>query len=179
MITRGLPVLVVLAATACEQQHPIAPAQPTLTPSPEGSQWRTIGGAARVAAEPAEAFPELEAAMAEARSTAGDARQRWAQDPEPAMARTRWAVKWAAPTVDGGVEHVWVRPTSWSRHRIEGWLANSPHGMLACGRGEGDLVSFAAEELSDWVHFAAGANADPIEGGFTIPVLESRYGQPR
>ena len=178
MITRCLLVVVVLTTTACEQQDPIAPA-PALTTSPEGSRWRSIGGSARVAAAPAEAFPELAAAMSRARSTAGEARERWALDPEPVMARTRWAIKWAAPTVDGGVEHVWVRPTSWSRHRIEGWLANSPHGMLACGRGEGDLVSFAAEELSDWVHFAAGANADPIGGGFTIPVLESRYGQPR
>jgi len=178
MITRCLLVAIVLTTTACEPQDPIAHARPPLTTSPEGSRWRSIGGSARVAAAPAEAFPELAAAMSRARSTADEALERWALDPEPAMARNRWAVKWAAPTVDGGVEHVWVRPTSWSRHRIEGWLANSPQGTLACGRGEGELVSFAAEELSDWVHFAAGANADPIEGGFTIPVLATRYGHP-
>ncbi len=178
MIIRCLLVALVLSSTGCERPDAIAPARPPLTPAPEASRWRSIGGSARVAAAPAEEFPELAAAMSRARSTAGEARQRWALDPEPAMARTRWAVKWAAPTAGGGVEHVWVRPTSWSRHRIEGWLANSPQAALACGRGQGELVSFAAEELSDWVHFGAGANADPIEGGFTQPMLETRYGHP-
>ena len=176
MITRGLLVVVLLSTTSCEQQEAVAPAAPPLTPSPEESRWRAIEGSARIAAAPAEAFPELAAAISRARSTAADARRRWAL--EQAVARTRWAVKWAAPTVDGGVEHVWVRPTSWSRFRIEGWLTNSPQGTLACGRGQGQLVSFAAEELSDWVHYGAGANADPVEGGFTGPVLETRYGQP-
>ena len=178
MSIRRLLVAVVLATTACEQQDPIAPVRSSLAGSPKDSPWHSIGGSAMVAAAPAEAFPELAAAIEQARSTAGEARLRWAQDPVPAGARTRWAVKWAAPTVDGGVEYLWVRPTSWSRHRIEGWLVNSPHGTLACGRGEGALVSFAAEELSDWVHYGAGTNGSPIEVGFTIPVLETRYGQP-
>ena len=178
MTIRWLLVAVVLATSACEQQDAIAPTRPRLTPSPESSPWRAIGGSARVAVASAEPFPELADAITQARSTADDARRRWALEPEPAIARTRWAVKWAAPTVGGGVEHVWVRPTTWSRHRIEGWLANSPQARLACGRDEGELVSFAAEELSDWVHFSGGTDADPIEGGFTIPVLEARYGRP-
>ena len=148
MILRRLLIAVALTAAACEQRDPIGPARPPLTPSPEGSRWHSVGGSARVAAAPAEAFPELAAAISQARSTAGEARRRWAL--EPAVDRSsRWAVKWAARTVDGGTEHVWVRPTSWSRHRIEGWLANSPQGTLECGRGEGEPVSFAAEELSD------------------------------
>ncbi len=178
MTSRLLLAAIVLTTTACKQQDPIAPAGPPATGSPKGSRWHSIGGSAMVAAAPAEAFPELAAAMEQARSTAGEARQRWALDPKPAVDGTRWAVKWAAPTVGGGVEHLWVRPTSWSRHRIEGWLVNAPRGTLACGRGEGALVSFAAEELSDWVHYGTGTNGSPIEGGFTIPVLETRYGQP-
>jgi len=178
MFIRRLLVVVVLSTSGCEQQDPIAPVRPPLTGSPKDSRWHSKGGSAMVAAAPAEAFPELAAAMKQARSTAGEARQRWALDPEPAMARTSWAVKWAAPTVDGGVEYLWVRPTSWSRHRIEGWLVNSPHGTLESGRGEGALVSFPAEELSDWVHYGTGSTGSPIEGGFTIPVLETRYGQP-
>lgn len=176
MIRFGLGVAVVLAMAACEEQPAIAPGKPPLTPTPDGSAWRSVGGSDSIAIPTADADPELAAAIAQARSTAGEAQRRWAAEPE--AARNGWAVKWAAPTAEGGVEHVWVRPTGWSRHRIEGWLANPPQVVLRCGRVQGELVSFPAEELSDWARFARGTPGDPIEGGFTIRVLETRFGRP-
>ena len=173
---RCLLLVLAVAAGGCEEQPAIAPAEPPLTSAPDGSAWRTAGGSERVAAPPIGTDPELSAAFEEARSTAAQARGKWASGSE--AARTGWAIKWAAPTAQGGVEHIWVRPTSWTRHRIEGWLANAPQTDLTCGRGQGDLVSFPAEELSDWARFTEASPEQPVEGGFTIRVLEARYGHP-
>ncbi len=168
-------VAVPVVAAACEEHNAVPAGRPAAAPGPDGSAWRIIDGSAATAA--AAADPELAAAIARARSTAGDARQRWATD-SAADRRSRWAVKWAAPTTEGGVEHVWIRPTSWSHHRIEGWLASPPQSPLACGRIAGELVSFPAEELSDWVHFTDGTIEGPRQGGFTIELLQRRHGQP-
>jgi len=175
MMPRCLLVAVVVAAAGCEERPAITPAEPPLSSTPDGSAWRSIDGSERVAAPP-DNDPELAEAIGLARSTAAAARRKWAS--EPVEGRTNWAVKWAAPTSDGGVEHVWVRPTSWTRHRIEGWLASPPQSPLAGGRVPGDLVSFPAEALSDWARFSEGSWEHPVEGGFSIRVLEARYGRP-
>lgn len=112
----------------------------------------------------------LSAAIDKARATADETRGRWvAATPEQ---RSRWAVKWAAPTADGGVEHVWVRPVNWSAYRIEGVLDSPPQSPLACGKTTGELVGFPIEELSDWIYAADGDFAGRREGGFTIEALE-------
>jgi uncharacterized protein YegJ (DUF2314 family) len=174
MISRCLLVLALLTAAGCDQRPAIAPAEPPLSSTPDGSAWRSLDGSERVATPPMD--PDLAAAIREARSTADVAMAKWASGSR--QARTRWAVKWAAPTSDGGVEHVWVQPTSWTVHRIEGWLASPPQSPLACGRVQGELVSFPAEALSDWARFSAGSREHPAEGGFSIRVLEARYGRP-
>jgi len=169
----GILVLVLVVLAACEQ-HDGVPARPAAAPGPDGSAWRMVDGSATTAAGAADA--ELATAIARARSTADDARRRWSA--EPAADRAGWAVKWAAPTTEGQVEHVWIRPTAWSRHRIEGWLASPPQSPLACGRVVGELVSFPAEELSDWVQFTDGPVEGPRQGGFTIELFEQRHGSP-
>lgn len=177
MIRLGLVAVIAAAAAAgCDEQPAIAPAEPPLSPAPEGSAWRRGGGSEMVATPPPADDPQLAAAIAQARSTAGQARERWAQEPE--QARRSWAVNWAAPTADGGVEYVWVRPTGWSQYRIEGWLANPPQAVLACGRVQGELVSFPADELADWARFDDDDPERPVEGGFTIRLLDDRYGTP-
>ncbi|MHC4652366.1 MAG: hypothetical protein ACYTES_16105, partial [Planctomycetota bacterium] len=113
-----------LAATACERHDP----PPALEPPPAAtadasSAWRTQDGSSRIAVAAEADDPQLAEAINRARTTADQARQRWRADPARDDA---WAVKWAAPTVGGGVEHVWVRPLSWSRFRIEGRLASPP-----------------------------------------------------
>ena len=122
-------VAVTVVLAACEQHNGVPAAGPAAAPGPDGSAWRTIDGSATAAAGAADT--ELASAIARARSTAQDARQRWATD--PAANRAGWAVKWAAPTTEGGVEHVWIRPTAWSRHRIEGWLASPPQKGTEAG----------------------------------------------
>jgi uncharacterized protein YegJ (DUF2314 family) len=119
--------------------------------------------------------PNLAEAVGRAQASAEEARRRWRADP---AGGDDWAVKWAAPTVGGGVEHVWIRPVTWSRFRIEGWLVSHPQAKLLCGRKAGELVSFPAEELSDWVHLADGTMDGRREGGFTIDLLEHRHGRP-
>lgn len=170
-------VAVLLAAMAgCDEQPAIAPAEMPLSPAPDGPAWRRGNGSEMVATPPPDADPQLAAAITQARSTADQARRKWAST--PAQARGSWAVNWAAPTVDGGVEYVWVRPTGWSQYRIEGWLANPPQAALACGRVQGELVSFPADELSDWARFAEDDPDHPVEGGFTIRLLDGRFGKP-
>jgi uncharacterized protein YegJ (DUF2314 family) len=166
----------VLAAAACERQEPPSALEPPpATTADAGSAWRTLDESARIAAAAEADDPELAEAIDRARSTAAQARQRWRAD----SARTgAWAVKWAAPTVGGGVEQVWVRPVSWSRFRIEGRLASPPQAELQCGRQAGELVSFPAEELSDWLHLLDGTVDGRREGGFTIDLLEERHGPP-
>lgn len=177
MIHRSLLVAAILTAIGCEERPAIAPAEPPLSATPDGSAWRSLDGSERVAAPAVDTDPDLAAAIGQAQSTAAGARARWASGSR--QARANWAVKWAAPTSDGGVEHVWVQPTSWTVHRIEGWLASPPQSPLACGRVQGELVSFPAEALSDWARFSAGSWEHPAEGGFSIRVLEARYGRPQ
>lgn len=141
------------------------------------SPWQTADGSAQVAVPNEADDPQLAEAIAEARRTVDQARQRWLSSTE--QERLRWTVKWAAPTVNGGVEHLWVKPIlHWSPFRIEGRLANPPQAELASGRGLGETVSFPVEELSDWAYLLQGRIDGEHEGGFTVELLEQRYGQP-
>jgi uncharacterized protein YegJ (DUF2314 family) len=166
----------VLAAAACEKQEPPPPLEPPAATAVDASSaWRTLDGSAGTAVAVEADDPKLAEAIERARASAEQARRRWGADP---AGGGTWAVKWAAPTVGGGVEHVWVRPVSWSRFRIEGRLASPPQAELLCGRKAGELVSFPADELSDWLHLADGTADGRREGGFTIDLLEQRHGRP-
>ncbi len=166
----------ILLAAACERQDPPPTLEPPpATPADAGSAWRIQDGSARIAVAAEAADPQLAEAIERARATAEQARQRWRAGPGEGGS---WAIKWAAPTVGGGVEHVWVRPVSWSRFRIEGRLASPPQAELVCGRKAGELVSFPAEELSDWLHLLDGTIDGRRDGGFTIDLLEQRHGPP-
>jgi uncharacterized protein YegJ (DUF2314 family) len=155
------------------------------------SPWRTSENEPVVAVDDQATQRELDAAIAEARATAESARARWQQ--AGAEERRRWAVKWAAPIDNASelgtanqVEHVWVQPLSWSAFRIEGILISEPLATITAGKNRGDLVSFPIEELSDWALFneetVEGSvlkdGNDSFEGGFTLKVLERRYGAP-
>jgi uncharacterized protein YegJ (DUF2314 family) len=166
----------VLAAASCERGEPTGSPQPPASPVPgAGGAWRMLDGPGEAAVAAAADDPQMEAAIERARATVEKARLQWQADPG---GRDAWAVKWAAPTVGGGVEHVWVRPLSWTRFRIEGRLASQPQTPLICGRVAGELVGFPAEQLSDWLHLLGGTVDGPREGGFTIDVLEQQHGAP-
>jgi len=175
---RMLAVCALWLIAGCEQSTPDPPAPATVREgaSEPTSQWREAGRATVVALPEGEEDAELAAAIAEARQTAEEARLRWQMAP-PAE-HDHWAIKWTAPTADGRVEHVWVRPESWSKFRIEGRLLSVPVADLECGAAAGDLVSFPIEALSDWVYLPDGDFHGQREGGFTVRLLEQRYGVP-
>jgi uncharacterized protein YegJ (DUF2314 family) len=151
-------------------------AAPPAAHAPEAtSPWKSLSSSTQVGVIDESADAELQAAMARARETAGDARARWAAaDPD---ARARWSIKWAAPTEDGHREHVWVTPLVWGPHRIEGVLTSTPTRLLLGAYTEGDYVGFSSGELSDWLYDPGSASASR-EGGFTVQVLERRFGRP-
>lgn len=153
------------------------PAQPQEQPKP--SPWQITDGAARIALASEIDDYELADAIAQAQASADEARKRWQSATN--QQRNQWAIKWAAPTVDGNIEHVWVKPIlAWSKFRIEGRLANQPLAELACDKTLGQSVSFPIEELSDWLFLAESADEEESlrEGGFTIKLLQQRYGDP-
>ena len=153
------------------------PVQPVDQPKP--SPWQITDGAARIAVASEADDRELTEAIAEAQTTAEEARKRWQSATNEQ--RNQWAIKWAAPTAEGNVEYVWIKPIqAWSIFRIEGKLANQPTTELACDKTLGQSVSFPIEELSDWVQLIAGIDDVEAtrEGGFTMKLLQQRYGEP-
>ncbi len=143
------------------------------------SPWQIIDGSAQIALANETEDAELADAIAKAQASADEARKHWQSATNDE--RYQWAIKWAAPTIDGEVEHIWIKPiTNWSKFRIEGKLANQPLAELACDKTLGQAVSFPIEELSDWVQIISGTNDDEAlqKGGFTIKLLEQRFGEP-
>ena len=168
--------IVLALPVACEDPGPGParnPPPPPARAARTASPWQPSDGSQLLAVPPASADPvlaaELSRAISQARATAGDARKRWLDRPDD-----RWAIKWAAATEAGGVEHVWVEPMRWSLFRIEGRLVSPPREPLACGRTLQEFVSFPTEELSDWIVTTETRR----EGGYTIKVLEDHFGQP-
>lgn len=113
---------------------------------------------------------DLAQATLDAQRTAEEARVQW--EGSTAEQRPRWWVKWAAPTVGGGVEHVWLHPDKWTMFRIEGRLTSTPTRALECGRTLGERVSFSVDEMSDWL-FVVNEGPPPVHrGGYTIAALD-------
>lgn len=110
----------------------------------------------------------MDEAIERAHMTALEAARKWRHSPD----REHWYVIWAARTVGGGVEHVWVRPVTWNEHRIEGTLLSEPQRDLEAGRHGGEIVAFPADELSDWIHLVEGTFDGAREGGFTLEVID-------
>jgi uncharacterized protein YegJ (DUF2314 family) len=141
------------------------------------SPWQGVGEGAVVAVD-REQQAALDKATEEARRTMESARARWQGADE--TERLHWAVKWAAETESGGVEYVWVRPAHWSAFRVEGVLLNQPATPLTCGRKLGESVSFAIEELADWMYEARDKDTGmPVRlGGYTVDALGKEFGPP-
>ena len=180
----ALAALVVCGWGGCESRRPSdadepGGERPPQTTAPRHNDWRMIDGSPQVALPAGDDDEALAAAIARARETAQQARLRWLDTP-PEEKQT-WAIRWAAPTADGGIEYLWVEPINWSHHRIEGRLANPPQRELACGKGLDQLVSFPIEQLADWIDMAEGDGDlpppdDTLQGGFTVRLLADRYG---
>lgn len=178
----ALSALIICGPSGCESRSLSDSDQPAARREPEANapprnDWRMIDDSPQVALPTDFDDEALAAAIARAQETAGQARRRWLQTP-PAR-RQGWSVRWAAPTAEGGIEFLWVEPVNWSRHRLEGRLANPPQRELACGKGFDQLVSFPIEQLADWICMADADFSEPDDarsGGFTVRLLEDRYG---
>jgi uncharacterized protein YegJ (DUF2314 family) len=166
----------VLVSAGCEKPNPTGADSGDRQTSPNTQPtWVTELEGEPVIAADLSNDPDMKEAIAEARRTAESARKEWRDT--PVADRPRWAVKWAAKTRDGSLEYVWVRPMHWSPFRIEGRLLSRPRHELIEAVDFGDLVAFPVEELVDWVKQPAEPGA-PRKGGFTIDVLEQRFGSP-
>ena len=158
----------------CEPLEESETSDPVSVSQEKPSQWKLLENATVVSLPDDTIDSELEEAMAEARNTAFGQSETW-RNTRPEL-QDRWAIKWAAPTAEDRVEYVWVRPVSWTRHRIEKILANSPQNELACAKTLGEPVSFPAAQLADWLHFQTENFEGPYEGGFTVSILNERFG---
>ena len=172
----ALIILAGLMTPGCEpgdQQTDADHPQPA-DPSPDAvSAYRLIDGS-RVALMPQMTDDaQLAAAIDLARATLGDAMHRWQGEPDAQQARAQWAIKWAAATINGGHEHLWIRPTGWTEHRIEGVLLSKPTAELLMARTAGEVVSFPPDDVTDWVHVSSDSDK-PLEGGYTLALIESR-----
>lgn len=184
MLRAALPWLLVGLLAACEHAPPDR-ATPTTSPeTPVRSPvlWKHLNEATVVAVNDQSIENALVEATRQAQQSLEDARKRWAVA-KPAE-RSLWAVKWAAPLrIDPDsrsprtIEYVWVQPVNWSPFRIEGVLLSTPTSPLDCGRSRGEIVGFPIDELTDWMHVASEAPDAAFEGGFSVKVLEARYGR--
>ena len=163
----------------CEQSEPaLPPDQPPLEAPAAAPQtaWRNVNDSLQVAVEVAGDEEQLVKAIAQAKSTLEQARQRWQRSGE--IERRKFAVKWRAETDSGGLEHLWVRPVTWSAFRIEGSLLSPPTTTLLSGKVAGDFVSFPIEDVSDWVYLYSGDPDGRRDGGYTLDVISRQFGQP-
>ncbi len=168
--------LVVTVGCEDTSTSPSEATQAVTIPAPPPSRWEEINGEAVVALTIGEDDPELQEAIEQARASAEDARIRWERT--PLEMRHHWAIKWAAETEDNRVEFVWIIPDHWSPYRIEGTLASAPVTQLACGKTQNERVGFPSEELADWIYLIDGITTGPHDGGFTVTLLENRFGPP-
>jgi len=120
---------------------------------------------------------DLETVIAEAQATAASARERF-NEADP-VERLSYIVLWNAPTGEGSLELVWVRPVRWSQFRIEGVLLSEPRQPLHSGRAAGELVSFPVDDLADWAILDVKRPGHTIEGAATLHAIEQRIGARR
>lgn len=108
--------------------------------------------------------PEMNAAMARARSSVGTFIDRL-----PALQASGANVSIKFPlTENGETEHVWVGDPRIEGGRFTGYLASVPVNLPSWSHG--DRVSVPIENISDWMALTDGT----LYGGFTIHVVRDR-----
>jgi uncharacterized protein YegJ (DUF2314 family) len=107
--------------------------------------------------------PEMIAAIQTARNTFGFFESNW-----ESMESDAYSVKFALPTHDGQLEHIWFTPTSVQGDQITGVCANDPEKIP--GLKIGDTRTVTRDDLSDWMIVVG----NKCFGGYTIRVLAER-----
>ena len=107
--------------------------------------------------------PEMVAAIKDAKGTLGFFEKNW-----KTMKSDGYSLKFALPTTEGGLEHIWFSPTKIQDDKIVGVCANEP-GKIA-GLKLGDTRTVSRNDISDWM-IVVGTQC---YGGYTIRVLAKR-----
>lgn len=108
---------------------------------------------------------EIHAAIQQARDSVGEFMARVSR---PGPDDRDFAVKAPFAIAGGGNEHIWITDVSVRDGRLHGKVGNVPVGAVSVRLG--DMVSFAKEEISDWMY----VSGDLVVGSYTTRVLRSR-----
>lgn len=103
------------------------------------------------------------AAINTAKETLGFFEKNW-----KTMENDGYSLKFALPTPDGELEHIWFSPTRIQGDRITGECANDPVSIP--GLKIGDTRTVTREDISDWMILVG----NKCFGGYTIRVLAKR-----
>jgi uncharacterized protein YegJ (DUF2314 family) len=78
------------------------------------------------------------------------------------------SVKFAIPTSDGELEHIWFTPTAFNGNEVTGRCANDPVKVPSLKLG--DIRTVSRDDVSDWMIVIGNR----CFGGYTIRVLAQR-----
>ncbi|MCC9644460.1 DUF2314 domain-containing protein [Rhodopirellula sp. JC740] len=107
--------------------------------------------------------PEMDSAIETAQETFDYFRKHW-QDPS----FDGYSVKFALPTPDDDLEHIWFEPTAIDGDQITASCANDPVNLPDLQYGDSRTVGL--DSLSDWML----VKGNQCYGGYTIRVLTKR-----
>jgi uncharacterized protein YegJ (DUF2314 family) len=107
--------------------------------------------------------PEMIAAIETAKRTFSFFEGNW-----KTMESDGYSLKFAIPTSDGELEHIWFSPTKIDGNKITGECANDP--VKVPGLKLGDIRTVTRDDVSDWM-IVVGKKCF---GGYTIRVLAQR-----
>ena len=107
--------------------------------------------------------PEMLAAIRTAKETFGFFEENW-----KTMENDGYSLKFALPTSDGELEHIWFSPTSIQGDSITGECANDP--VRVPGLKIGDTRTVTWDDVSDWMIVVG----NKCFGGYTIRVMAKR-----
>ena len=103
---------------------------------------------------------EMKEAITTARKTFDQFVENWESMPNDSV-----SIKFALPTNDGELEHIWFEPTKITDTEITGICGNDP--AKVDGLKYGDTRTFERSELTDWMIL----QGKKCYGGYTIRVL--------
>lgn len=106
---------------------------------------------------------EMNAAIDTAKNTFEFFEKNW-----QTMESDGYSLKFALPTTDGELEHIWFSPTKIQGDRITGECANAPANIPDLKIG--DVRTVSRNDISDWMIVVGNR----CFGGYTIRVLASR-----
>lgn len=122
------------------------------------------GAAARGVVSVEEDDAEMIAAIETARNTFEFFEENW-----KTMENDGYSLKFALPTMDGELEHIWFSPTNIQGDSVTGECANDPEAIP--GLKPGDIRTVSRNDVTDWMIVVG----NQCFGGYTIRVLANRH----